>query len=458
VLLCALVLRLVFAFLTAGTFDPDEFVVVALSRAVVHGAIPYRDIVFFHPPGMLALFAGLHWLVDWWWPSGRVVTLAIDSMTALFVWRIGKELLGDTEGLVAGLVYASSPIALVSAVRIGPDPVITALGVLGLLLLLTVRSRGGAVGAGLCLALAVWTKYTAILYLPVYLLALRSSGLANPNYSAGDGAAGLQIIRATASSAFCPRARPFLVTWLAATFCLFAPFLFEAHALFSQTVIWQLTHRAQTDLIHRLGSVSTYWLLLNPLAALALWRQRRPLWLPFGFCLGALFLLTAQAYYHYFVVIVPFAALLAAPMVTSLVRRAPRLLAACALSVSLLWAVDVAYGAPALRLHVTATPFSSVQQTAAILDRATQPNEAILTDHFEYALFAHRTLAANYFWNMSNVVRARSLEHRLPRLAAIVKTKGGRSYPPGFADYLEDRRFPRIQTASTVIWLIGSRS
>jgi hypothetical protein len=433
VLLWALGLRLVFALLTAGTFDPDEFVIVALSRAVAHGAIPYRDIVFFHPPGMLALFAGLHRPVDWWWPSGRVVTVAIDSMTALFVWRIGKELFGETEGLVAGLVYASSPIALVSAVRIGPDPIITALGVLGLLLLLTVRSRAGAVGAGLCLALAVWTKYTAVLYLPIYLLALRSSGLP-------------------------PHARSLLVTWFAATFCLFAPFLFEAHALVSQTVLWQLTHRAQTDLIHRLSSVGTYWLLLNPLGALALWRQRRPLWLPLGFCLGALFLATAQAYYHYFVVIVPFAALLAAPMVTSLVRRAPRLLAACALSVSLLWAVDVAYGAPALRLHVTATPFSSVQQTVAILDRATQPNEAILTDHFEYALFAHRTLAANYFWNMRNVVKARSLEHRIPLLAAIVKTKGGRSYPPGFADYLEDRKFPRIQTASTVIWLVGSRS
>ena len=85
--------------------------------------------------------------------------MLLDSGTAYLVWRVARELRSEKEALVAGLLYSISPIALVSAVRIGPDPVITFLGFAGLFLLLVVRPWYGAVGAGICLAIAIWTKY-----------------------------------------------------------------------------------------------------------------------------------------------------------------------------------------------------------------------------------------------------------------------------------------------------------
>jgi hypothetical protein len=427
VFVAAVVLRLVFALITSPTFDPDEFVILSLGRAVAGGAIPYRDLVFFHPPGMLALFAALQPLVTWWWPAGRLVTLLADSMTALCVWRIGKQYLNDGEALAAGLLYAASPIALISAVRVGPDPIITALGTAGLLFLLTTRApRAGAIAAGICLALAVWTKYAALLYLPVYLVAAPQ------------------------------RARTLLVGWTAALLCLFAPFFGDASGLYTQTVAWQVNGRAPADFVHRLSSVGTYWLLLNPLSVLALLRTRRPTWLLLGFALGALFLLTPQAHYHYFAIVEPFAALLAAPLATSIFRRTGGWrLAACMVVLTLLWGFDIARGSGSLRLHVVAARLSDAQQVASILDRETRPSGTILADRLEYAFLAHRAPALNYFWDMNTWVNPGSLERQLPHVAAIVKTKGPSTFPSGFAEYVRRQHYPSEQTGLTFVWLIG---
>src|SRR5947209_2658803 len=83
VFLAAIAMRLVCAALTANTFDPDEFVIVALSRSLAHGATLYRDVTYFHPPGLLMLFAAFQQVMAWWWPSGRILTLLFDSVTAV---------------------------------------------------------------------------------------------------------------------------------------------------------------------------------------------------------------------------------------------------------------------------------------------------------------------------------------------------------------------------------------
>jgi hypothetical protein len=424
VFLWAVALRSVFALITAGTFDPDEFVLLGLGRAVAHGAVPYRDVTFFHPPGMLYLVAALQPLVGLWWPIARVVMLLADSLTAVLVWRIGKVLYTERQALVAGLIYGASPIALVSAVRLGPDPIITLLGIAGLVLLLAMRTQTGAVLAGVCLGLAVWTKYPALLYLPIYLFAAPG------------------------------RIRTALLSCIATVAALFTPFLLEAPALYSQTVLWQLGHRSHADLPHRLTAVGAYWLGLNLPGAIGSLRARSPIWLRAGFCIGAVFLLTPQAYYHYFVPVTPFAALLAAPVITPFYDRSRRWLLVGAIAVTGIWALDVANGTPLVRLYVTASRFAPVQQTAAILDRATPANAQILSDQFEYALFADRRVMSDYFWNMNTTVTARSLEGRISRVAAVVTTKGSETYPPGFRDFLEDRRYRHVQTRRTVVWII----
>src|SRR5947209_6042693 len=236
----ALVLRLLFAAIVADSYDPDEFVVLALSRSLAHGALPYRDFMFFHPPGILVLFRFLQPLTALWWPAARVFLLLVDCASALLVWRIGCRVFDRRVALLAGLIYATSPIPLLSSARIGQDSVITALGLLGLFLLLSQRSARGAVGAGICLAAAFWFKYPAILFLPVYALAA-------------------------------PRRLPIVLgSALLTVLALFAPFAAYLPALVHQSVGWQAFGRGREDLLHRAAAVGAFLLVLNPLAGPAL--------------------------------------------------------------------------------------------------------------------------------------------------------------------------------------------
>jgi hypothetical protein len=394
VLAAALGLRLVALALSGGTFDPDEFVILGLGRAVAHGAEPYRDLTYFHPPGMLYFTAALQPLVHLWWPASRLFMLSVDSVTAVLVWQVGKNLYDEGTARIAGLLYAVSPLALISATRVGPDPIITALGMLGLVQLLRPRSRSAPILAGVFLGLAVWTKYPALLFLPIYLL-------------------------------LAPRhASHMLASFGLTAAALFSPLLFDARAFYGDTVLWQMSHRGSADLLHRLSSVGAYWFGLNFLAVVALVKRRNALWLQAGFYSGAIFLLTAQAYYHYFVPVAPFAALLAAPLVQPLFERSKRLVVICVLVTGAVWALDVGLGPPMARLFVTASSLSSAQQTATIIDQHTPPQSRILSDELEYSIFADRTAAANYFWNMGTAVSARTLERQLPDVSAVVQTTG----------------------------------
>ncbi|HEX6509216.1 MAG TPA: glycosyltransferase family 39 protein [Chloroflexota bacterium] len=425
VLSWALGLRIIFAVLTANTYDPDEFVILVLSRDWTHGAVPYRDFMFFHPPGMLVLFRLLAPLTSWWWPSARVVVLLIDTATALCVWRIGTILYGRRTALAAGLLYGASPLALVCAVRVEQDPIITALGIGGLTVLLSTRTYRGAALAGACLGLAVCVKYPAAIFLPVYILAAPRRAIASVPAAAATAAVGL------------------------------APFIPEFHSLYDQTVTWQLVRRTPLDLVHRFGGVAVFWLLLNPLAVFAVIRGRKPVWLVGGFALGGVFVFASQAYYHYFVPILPFAALLAAPIAADLIHRWPRKLAVGTIAFVVAWAVDVDAGTGPTSLFITASHLSAVQATARVIDRWTSPRARVLTDQFEYAFLASRTPATDYFWNMSGIVHARDLETRLPTEGAVVMTdRVAATYPSGFTEYLTDKRFLRIQTGTTQIWLL----
>ncbi|MGI8827255.1 MAG: ArnT family glycosyltransferase [Chloroflexota bacterium] len=423
VLACALGLRVVFAALLADTYDPDEFVVLALSRAVAHGAVPYRDFTFFHPPGILMLFRALQPIVSWWWPSARLLTLAVDTGTALMVWQIGRRLYGSRTGLAAGLIYSACPVALLSAVRVGQDPLITSLGVGGLLLLISGRSGTRTVLAGVCLGLAVMIKYPALLFLPLYLLAAPRRAM---------------IAASTA---------------LVVVACGFFPLFHYVPAVYAQTVTWQLLHRAPTDPWHRIAVVVAFWLLLNPLSLIGALRQRHPSWALAGFAFGGLFVMTSQSYYHYFVPILPFAALLAASTVTVAFEKAPRFVIALALGTLALWGVALHAGPETFGL--SPAHFSTVRHAVRVLDRSTSPGQRVVTDQFEYAYLARRPLAVDYFWNMRNTVRAETLERSLTKAQAVVVTWGvAPTYPAGFPDYLRDKGYRRVRAGSATVWLI----
>jgi len=247
-----------------------------------------------------------------------------------------------------------------------------------------------------------------------------------------------------------------LLGFLLAAGALFAPFLRVPGAMYQQTVTWQAAARQQADLLHRISSLGAYWLLLNFPAVIGLVRARVPLWMRLGYCLGIGFFFTAEAYYHYFAPIVPFAALLAAPVLAGVFARRPRRLVLSGLLLAALSSVDIAGGPAPARLFVSASSISDAEQTARLLDRVTPRSSLVLTDQFQYALLAQRTAAAGYFWNMSTTTRARTLERALSHVSAVVWTRGEGQYPPGFTDFLRRARYRVITLKGSTVWLMQS--
>jgi hypothetical protein len=471
VFVVALGLRLVFGRLIAGTYDYDEFVLLLLARDFAHGATPYRDFMFFHPPGALALLRGIEPLTALWWPLARIASSAIDSATAAMVFFVGSRMFDRRTGVAAGLVYAASPLALVSSVRVGQDPLITAIGMLGITALVVGPEKRRAVLAGVCLGLAVWVKYPALYFAPVYLL-------------------------------LSPRRFVVVAAVGVCTFgLLLVPFLGQWHALYTQTVSFQHT-RWMMPLTQRLATTALFWIALNALALPGLWR-RAPAWLVAGFGLGGLFLFVPQVYYHYFVPVVPFAALLAGVTVAnrtgdawtrtpypspspetqwrgnriealdlgetspgnpSAIRSVSRIpgwrsvpvLAAMLIPMLLAAAVIDAGGYSPL--YVTAARFSDVEPTVKLLDSDSTSNEAVLADRFEYAYLAHRPALAHYFWNVGVLVNTEYLERRVNRARAVVVSSGASSgYPIGFTSYL-NQHYRHVNKPTTTVWLLPRRN
>jgi hypothetical protein len=208
----------------------------------------------------------------------------------------------------------------------------------------------------------------------------------------------------------------------------------------------------------RIETTLIFWLGLNVLAVLAVVRQRnqRP-WMLVGFALGGVFVLSSQVYYHYFVAVVPFASLIAAPFVARFTRAAIRILVALLIAAVIAWAALIDLGGPA-PAYVTAAHLSSIQPTIRVIRRSSDPGDSVLADRYEYAYLANRQALAHYFWNVGVLKDAKYLELPLPGAAAVVLSYGASSgYPAGFVDYL-DHHYPSIRTRANTIWLLHPRN
>ncbi len=423
VFVCALSLRMVFGLIVANTYDYDEFVLLLLARDFAHGAVPYKDFMFFHPPGALVFFRALEPLSSLWWPLARLAEAIVDSITAVLVLLIGIRLFDRRTALLAGLLYAVSPLAMIVGVRVGQDPLLTMLGTAAVACLVRGdRNWYFTVGAGALLALAVWVKFPALYFVPVCIL-------------------------------LSPRRAPLVLLSTVVTFCfLLAPFYGNLHAVYAQTVTFQST-RWTMSVDQRIETTLLFWLALNVLSIPALFRPA-PAWLRVGFLLAGAFVLAPQTYYHYFVPALPFAALLASRSIVGLRPPAIRLVAAIALGVALVAGIVVRTGGVS-PLFITAAHLSDVAPTVHLLDARTTPSGAILGDRFEYAYLAHRPALAHYFWNIGVLVNARYLERRVGAAQAVVMSSGASSgYPPGFVRYL-DARYRYVKLPTTTVWLVG---
>lgn len=410
----ALGLRLLFSALMAGTYDKDEFVYLALGRDVAHGAIPYRDFPFFHPPGILIVLATLDPLTTLWWPLVRLIDVLLDSCTAVLVWYIARTLYERRAALIAGILYVASPVVLISAVRVDQEVLITALGTAALALLISRRSLLAAGLAGACLGAAIWIKYPMIAFTPVLLLA------------AGR------------------RWWSFLLGVLAAATLLFAPYLGDFHRLYSDSIAWQLIHRQRNAVSLRLHTTLLYWLVANPfsVASLLLRWNTTPLWLAAGFATGGVFLFAAAVYSHYFVPLAPYAALLGAPAASRLVPNSTRVVPVVLVAVTVGWAAFLTHSAPSSG-PIIAMPFSRLQPVITQIKRTIPARAPILASRFEYAYLSGHPWVAHYFWDQHDQVSAQWLARQLTP-SAVVLIQPGAAYPPAFLQSADIDRTLRI--------------
>ncbi|HEX8917534.1 MAG TPA: glycosyltransferase family 39 protein [Chloroflexota bacterium] len=419
----ALGLRLILSLLLSDTFDKDEFVYLALGRDVAHGAVPYRDFAFFHPPGILFLTALLNPLTEIWWPLARLFDVLVDSVTALLVWRIGTYLYDRRTALAAGVLYAVNPIVLVSAVRVDQEAIMTLLCVSGLTLLLGKQSSRWAIVAGACLGTAFWIKYPMLIFLPVYLLAARRRAIA------------------------C------LLGFVGVGGMLFLPYLDNIRRLYDETVVWQLVQRYHTPIVSRLETSVICWLALNPFAVAAVARRNiKPLWLVSGFASGGIFIFTASAYPHYFVTVAPFGALLGAPVASRFVRLGRRavVLGSMAIAVILAGCLNLVTA----QTFIPASHFSAIHPIVQLIDRTSPPGTPILGNRFEFAYLAGRPWVAHYFWDTRTTVTAQGLDRALRPQSTVVlyPSTSPFSFPAGLKSYL-DSRYAESQRAGAILWL-----
>jgi 4-amino-4-deoxy-L-arabinose transferase-like glycosyltransferase len=148
ILLLALALRAYPWFLPHtlyGVMEVDDGVYYASSKMLLHGLIPYRDFTILHPPVtsvLLLPFAGLGSLLGD--PAGmaaaRLAIGFVGLMNVLLVHRLAVRLrLGPRAALLAALVYAVMPDAVVAEHTVLLEPLVNLCCLLAVLLLLQSR-------------------------------------------------------------------------------------------------------------------------------------------------------------------------------------------------------------------------------------------------------------------------------------------------------------------------------
>jgi hypothetical protein len=189
-------------FLYAGNFflvpvDFDEGVYYGAGVLISKGLMPYRDFDFGHPPGIA-------WLLSLWHVSiplssvadsfalAKIAFACLGSLTTIGIYKLGKKWHGTSAGIVASLLYATYPEAIVSERSIFLEPLINAAVVASFLFLDSMKKPWLVVG--LLLAWAVSVKFTAVIWiLPFFCLAWQSGRIRHVLSLAAVGALGFGI-------------------------------------------------------------------------------------------------------------------------------------------------------------------------------------------------------------------------------------------------------------------------
>lgn len=326
----AVLLALVLLNLTqlARPLDRDEGAFLTIAQEILHGHVPYRDVFDHKGPGIYYLTAGMLSLCRTL-PAlaqvevGRVLALVANLLTAYGLYLLGTRWWREAVGLVAACLWLLS-LPLFQGDLLLTEP----FAVVAVVWAVVVASRradaAGVAAAGTAVALGSLFKQTAVLSLPaVLLVALSTAGVLSSERGAVRRAVRLAL----------PLLAGFCAVWLAA--CAFFA-LQGALAPMVVDVVWTSLAHYPGDPPANILRVVTFDVFISPLMWIAAgatligawragWRHRAR---PGGTAhrpVGALALALAlnltpflsHAYSHYWVQVVPWLALLAAPAIVS---------------------------------------------------------------------------------------------------------------------------------------------
>lgn len=378
-----------FAMLSWGSFDADEFANLQQALRLASGAALYTGIPVSHPPFYPVL------LLPAAWAGGSLVVARLLSIVML--WGAGiltadllRRRAGTSAARVAFLLWSVSPFVLFAGSRAMNEVPVLFLVTLSAWLLLaddaTARRWGWC--AGILLAAAFFTRYTTA------FIALPLLGL------------GWHRIRAAVATGAVTLGA--IVTMLALWFPAMAT------GLLDDSVVYQLTRPPMEVWIRFFGILA--W-GVAPVVVIAIVARPASLREPsllrrmalIGLAASFAMLAMPVFHFHYFL---PFAGLAVAVLAVSVQRLLPmhRMRAAVAVLAWLLVNVlQVVPYAMASTLDV-AQATTEAQSVAAIVP----PSDLILTDAPQLAVLAERENLGGYYWSLEdNPPFAPSAVHRV---------------------------------------------
>jgi hypothetical protein len=160
--------------------NDDEGTYLAQAWAVRHGELAHYTYWYDHPPLGWIQLAGMSWLPEWLLPDlpayvqGRIAMLPVAAAAMVLVYVIGRRLgLARPTAAAAMLLYALSPLAVVLHRQIYLDNFAVLWVLVAVAFALSPRRHlWHHVAAGIAFALAVLSKETVAVLLPVLVVAL----------------------------------------------------------------------------------------------------------------------------------------------------------------------------------------------------------------------------------------------------------------------------------------------
>jgi hypothetical protein len=283
------------------TFDAERF--HAMAEVIIGGFRPYIDFVDPKPPLLFFMVSAMDLLA----PAGSVdilVMSAVNVLCAILVYWIGRNDYGNISGFSAGLLF------LVAAVFVqGYFLFSEQFAVLFLIVAFMLARRDHFLASGLCLGLAMGFKQYAFLAIPALLFLARAKetgrGVRYAGFLAAAAVAFLSLFGALYLS-YGPEATGSAINW---TFGI-APSYVAGH------LVEVPAYRPDTILGFTANLLASLIMVLPTLlfAATSIWRRGLRTDDEYAFGLFIIFFLATlliRQYLHYWILMLPFLALLA---------------------------------------------------------------------------------------------------------------------------------------------------